>query len=88
LRDTVLLILTALPDFVVAVLRGVGIVLVLINLLGKTVLLLIDLLLLGAGQLSAIGRAICLGFAVDRRFLRFQISGFAVLSCMFRFVFL
>ena len=34
LRDTILLVFAALPDFIVAVVRGVGVVLVVINLLG------------------------------------------------------
>src|SRR6267142_942196 len=76
LGDAVLLIFSALPDFAVAVVRGIGVVLVLINLLGKLVLLSVDLLLLGRRQLAAVGCAVCLGFAVDGCFFRFQVSGF------------
>src|SRR5882762_6340948 len=65
LGDAVLLIFSALPDFAVAVVRGIGVVLVLINLL-----------LLGRRQLAAVGCAVCFGFAVDGCFFRFQVSGF------------
>src|SRR5208283_2390232 len=71
-----LLIFAALPHLIVAVMRGVGVVLVLINLLGHLVLLLVDLLLFGRRQLSAVGSAVGAGFAIDRRFLRFQLGSF------------
>src|SRR6266576_219971 len=72
---TCLLIFAALPDFVVAVVRRVGVVLVLIDLLGYLILLPVDLLLLRRRQLAAVGRAVRLGFAVDGRFFGFQVSG-------------
>jgi len=63
-------------SFVVAVLRGVGIVLVVVDLLGKLVLLPVDLLLLRLRELSAVCRAVRARFAIDRRFFRFEIRSF------------
>jgi hypothetical protein len=68
LSDALLLVLAALSNFVVAILRRVGVVLVLINLPGDAVLLRMDLRLLSRRQLSPMGRAVCSGFAIDRRF--------------------
>src|SRR5208337_4330430 len=76
LVDAVLLVLTALPDLIVTVMRGIGVVLVLIDLVGKLVLLRVDLLLFGLRQLSAVGGAVGAGFAIDRRFFRLQIGSF------------
>src|SRR5580704_3147034 len=73
LSDAVLLVLAALSNFAVAILHRVGVVLVLINLLGDAVLLLIDQRLLSRRQLSPIGRAVCSGFAIDRRFFGLQV---------------
>src|SRR5712692_5713776 len=76
LRDAVLLVFAALTDFVVAVVRHVGVVLVLINLLGKLILLSVDLFFPRGSQFAAIGRAIPCRFLVDGRFLLFQVRGF------------
>src|SRR5208337_2976129 len=73
---TVLLILAALPNLIVTVMRGIGVVLVLINLIGKLVLLRVDLLLFGLRQLSAVGGAVGAGFTIDGSFFRFQVGGF------------
>lgn len=76
LGDAILLVLAALSNFVVAVLRGVGIVLVVVDLLGKLVLLPVDLLLLRWRELSAVCRTVRARFAIDRRFFRFEIRSF------------
>lgn len=77
LRDALLLIGLALPDFALAVVLRRGVVLVVIDLLRKLILLLVDLLLLRARQLAAVGRAIRPRFAVDGRFFILEIGGLA-----------
>src|SRR4029077_13695364 len=77
LRDAVLLVFAALADFVVAVVRGVGIVLVRVDLLRHLVLLLVDLRFFGGRQFSAVRRAGGACFLIDGRFLLFEVGGFA-----------
>src|SRR6185437_903679 len=77
LRDAVLLILAPLSDFVVSVLCCVGVVLVLVNVFGNLILLFVDLLFFRSRQLSAVRRAVRLGFAIDRCFLGFQLGRLA-----------
>src|SRR6266446_3735723 len=77
LSDAVLLIFAALADFVVAIVGGVGIVLVGVDLLRHLILLLVDLGFFGRRQLSAVGRAVRAGFLVDGCFLVFKVGGFA-----------
>src|ERR1700741_540194 len=77
LSDAILLVFAALADRVVAVVSGVGVVLVLINLLGNLILLPIDLLLFALRQHSAIRGAVCARLAVDGRFLGLQVGGFS-----------
>src|SRR5229473_2868691 len=76
LSNAVLLVFAALVHFVVSIVLRLGVVLVGVNLLGHLILLSVDLLLFRRGQLAAVGRAVRLGFAVDGRFFRFQVSGF------------
>src|SRR6266481_2280700 len=77
LSDAVLLIFAALADFVVAIVGGVGVVLVGVNLLRHLILLLVDPGFFGRRQLSAVGRAVRAGFLVDGRFLVFKVGGFS-----------
>src|SRR5215469_5816019 len=76
LGDAILLVFATLGDLVGAVVRGRAVVLVVVDLLGKLLLLPVDLLFFRRGQRTAVGGAIRAGFAVDRRFLRFEIGGF------------
>src|SRR5229473_1173890 len=77
LVDALLLFFAALADFVVAIVGGVGIVLVGVDLLRHLILLLVDLGFFGRRQLSAVGRAVRAGFLVDGRFLVFKVGGFS-----------
>lgn len=54
LRDAVLLILLSLTDFVVAVVRGIGIVLVLIDVPGQVVLLPIEFGPIGGSKMPVV----------------------------------
>src|SRR5258708_40085818 len=76
LGNAVLLIFAALADGIVAVMRGVGVVLVSVNLLGKLILLFIDGGFFRRGQFAAVGCAVGAGFTVYGRFLGFQVGGF------------
>src|ERR1700756_2188051 len=78
LRDPVLLIFGALPNFTlrVRVLHG-GVVPVLINLLRELVLLLGENPAIGSGQLAGILAAHQLFFFVEIRFFLLEIGGFA-----------
>lgn len=77
LRNTVLLVVTALTHFIVAIVRHVGIVFVAINLIGQMILLSVDLLFFCGSQLSAIRCAIRTRLRINSRFLRFQLGGFS-----------
>jgi hypothetical protein len=77
LRDAVLLVLLTLANFALAVILCGGVVLVLINLLGKSVLLLVDLSFLLLGQRAAVVFPVGANFLVQSGFLRFQVRRFA-----------
>jgi hypothetical protein len=74
---SVLLVLAALAHFVVAVVRHVGVVLVLVDRMAQIVLLVVDLLPLLLRQPAIIGRAIVADLAVQVGFARLHISGLA-----------
>src|SRR5258708_25378217 len=76
LGNAVLLIFAELADRIVAVMRGVGVVLVSVDLLGKLVLLFIDGGFFRRSQFAAVGCAVGASFTVDGRFLGFQVGGF------------
>ena len=76
LRDAVLLILAALADFAVAVLRGIGVVLVVVDLVRQVILLIVQLGAVGGGQMAVVFRAHRVLFLVDARFLGFQVLRF------------
>jgi len=73
LRNPVLLILAPLPDLVVGVVSGIGIVLVVMDFLAEPVLLTVDLLLLLLRQLSPVGLPFVANLAVQIRLLSFHI---------------
>src|SRR6267154_21974 len=77
LGHAVLLIFAPLPHLVVAEMRGVGVVLVSVNLLGHLILLLIDLGLFCSRQFAPVRCAIRARLFVDGRFRLLEISGFA-----------
>ncbi len=62
-RDPLLLIIAARADFVVAVGRGIGVVLVVVDRLAEVVLLLVDLPAFLRRQRAAIGGAVVVNFA-------------------------
>src|SRR5208282_2235804 len=75
--NAVLLVLASLPHFVVAVVRHVGVVLVLVDRMAQVVLLVVDLLALLLRQLAAVGLAVVLDLAIQVGFAPFQVLGFA-----------
>jgi len=77
LGDAILLELAARTDFVVAVVGGVGVVLVVVDGAADVVLLAIDLIALLLGELAAIGRAIGVNLAIEIGFAAFEVFGFA-----------
>ena len=77
LRDAILLILATLPDLIVPVMRGVGIGLILMDLIAQMVLLLVDLLLFRLRKLASVGLPVVVHLAVEIGLLAFQILGFA-----------
>jgi hypothetical protein len=54
---------------------GLGVVLVVVNLLARIVLLMIDLRALLLRELAAVGRAIIVHFVVDVRLSAFEVAG-------------
>jgi hypothetical protein len=78
LRDAVLLVLGAFPNFTlgIGILDG-GIVLVLVDLFGDLILLLRKGFLFRSGQLAVVELAHVTLFLVDRGFFLFQVGGFA-----------
>src|SRR5256886_2710730 len=76
LGDAVLLIFAALVHFVVGIVLGASVVLVLADLLGKLILLPVDLFFLCRRQLATIGRAVRFGLGIERRFFAFELRSF------------
>ena len=75
--DAILLVLAALADFVVAIVRHVGVVLVLIDRVTHMILLAIDLLPLLLSQMAVVGLAIVADLAIQVGLARLQIPGLA-----------
>src|SRR5580700_4859650 len=71
--NAILLILAALAHFIVAIVRRVGIVLVLVNRVAQIVLLVVDLLPLLLRQMAVIGRPIVAHLAIQIGFARLDI---------------
>src|SRR2546423_14376076 len=76
LGDAVLLIFAALVHFVVGIVLGARVVLVLADLLGKLILLPVDLFFLCRRQLATIGRAVRFGLGIEGRFFGFELRSF------------
>ena len=77
LSNPILLELAACADFVVAVVGGVGVVLVVVDGAADVGLLAIDLVAFLLGKLAAIGRAIVADLAIEIGFSAFEVLGFA-----------
>src|SRR5579863_172820 len=77
LRDAILLILAALSDFIVSVMRGVGVGLVLMDLIAQVVLLLVDLLLFGLSERASVGLTVVADLAIEVGFLALHLLGFS-----------
>ena len=74
--NAILLKLAARADFVVAVVGGVGVVLVVIDGVAEIVLLAVDLVAFLLGELAAIGGAVVVNFAIEIGFAAFDVLGF------------
>jgi hypothetical protein len=75
--DAILLILAPRIHFMVAIVLGCGVVLIVVDLAAEFVLLLMDLVPFGRGQLAAIQCAIGVDFLVDRRFFLLHVGRLA-----------
>ena len=76
-RDAVLLVLFALADFTLAVVRRIRIVLVVVDILGQVVLLAIEFCAVGGSQVAIVLGPHIVFFFVQALFLGFQVLRFA-----------